>query len=246
MALSEEQGRAAAAAAGKLVQFPAPPWRLRGEAVLQLQLLAIAQARPLVPAALEVVSVAPGRTLGAIYLASYQAGSTRQYHELIVVPALVRRRHRLGGWISHIYVDDEISALAGRENWALPKRLAVFQREYGVRGAATVVRQGRQVLCVFEDSGVVSLGRLPVFAPAYSRREINCFGFAAAARPVGAPAPALCECRSIARSLRWGSAAAGGSSWMSWTSACTGRALEPERGQPCPSSGAPSLPSATA
>jgi hypothetical protein len=171
MILPEEQGLAAAAAAGKLVQFPAAPWRLRGEAVLQLQLLVTAQVRPLVPAALEVVSVAPGRTLGAVYLASYQAGSTRQYHELIVIPALVRQRHRLGGWISHIYVDDEISALAGREIWALPKRLAAFQREYGARGAATVVRQRRQVLCVFEDSEPVSLGRLPVFAPAYSRRE---------------------------------------------------------------------------
>jgi hypothetical protein len=53
MILPEEQElAAAAAAAGKLVQFPAAPWQLRGEAVLQLQLLVTAQVRPLVPAAL--------------------------------------------------------------------------------------------------------------------------------------------------------------------------------------------------
>ncbi|HVF16551.1 MAG TPA: acetoacetate decarboxylase family protein, partial [Steroidobacteraceae bacterium] len=56
----------------------------------------------------------------------YGAGSTLQYHELIVAPALVRLGWRMGAWISHIYVDSEMSMLAGREIWGLPKQLAAF------------------------------------------------------------------------------------------------------------------------
>jgi len=38
-----------------------------------------------------------------IYLAAYGAGSVLEYHELIVVCALVQYRRRLGVWVSHIY-----------------------------------------------------------------------------------------------------------------------------------------------
>lgn len=154
------------------MQYPPAPWRLKGHAVVQLQLLATARVRPFVPSALAVVSVVPGRTLGGIYLASYGVGSTWEYHELIVIPALVRHRGRVGGWVSHIYVDDQVSLAAGRAIWALPKQPADFQGENGGHGGATVVSQDQGALCVFRPGGAPGwLGRLPVFAPAFSARN---------------------------------------------------------------------------
>lgn len=71
--------------------------------------------------------MAPGWTFGGVYCAHYGAGSTLEYLELIVIPGLVRRGHRLGAWISHIYVDDAQSVAGGRSIWALPKELAEFR-----------------------------------------------------------------------------------------------------------------------
>lgn len=185
-----------------MLSLPAP-WRLKGQALIQVQLLAIARVRPFVPPALVVVPVLPGRTLGGIYLASYEAGSTREYHELIVMPALVRQRGRVGGWVSHIYVDDQVSAAEGQEIWALPKQIAEFEQESGAHGEATVIRQGEQVLCVFEAGGLRSLTRLPVFAPIFSKRcsELLWFRGSGSARlgvgagtvhvPAGSPFAAL-------------------------------------------------------
>jgi acetoacetate decarboxylase len=106
--------------------YPPAPWNLKGFAVQTLNLVEIDRARNFVPADLEIVSVLPGKTLGSVYVSSYQAGSVMEYNELIVAPAVVRDRGKVGSWISHIYVDNLDSVAGGREIWGLPKEMAEF------------------------------------------------------------------------------------------------------------------------
>lgn len=144
---------------------PAAPWRLRGEALWLFADLGLPEARRLVPAGLQIVPPRPGRALGGLYLARYGAGSTLQYHELIVIPALVRRGRRLGAWISHIYVDDPRSLAGGRRIWGLPKQLAEFSGDFG-QGELRVVQDG-QLLC---RVGPGASGRglpVPLLVPAF-------------------------------------------------------------------------------
>ncbi|MNR86730.1 acetoacetate decarboxylase [compost metagenome] len=109
--------------------FPPAPWHLQGEFFAVGGLMPIARAKAFVPTDLEIVSVLPGMTLGAIAAARYTEGSILTYSELLVVPALVRSGGKTGGWISHIYVDDETSLQGGRSIWGLPKELATFEWE---------------------------------------------------------------------------------------------------------------------
>ena len=122
MAASDSEFRAAPA-------FPPAPWQLNGDFFAVGGLIPIARAKDFVPADLEIVPVLPGMTLGAIAAARYTEGSTLTYSELVVVPALVRSGGKTGGWISHIYVDDETSVQGGRSIWGLPKELATFEWE---------------------------------------------------------------------------------------------------------------------
>jgi acetoacetate decarboxylase len=108
------------------VNYPAPPWNLQGYALQTLHLISVENARPLIPLELEIVSVLPEKTLGGVYLSAYKSGSLLKYNELIVVPAFVRFQNKIGAWISHIYVDNEMSVAGGREIWGLPKEMAKF------------------------------------------------------------------------------------------------------------------------
>jgi acetoacetate decarboxylase len=108
------------------MSYPPAPWHLYGNALLSFQAIDVATAREVVPVDLEIVSILPGKTLGGLYLSVYEANSTLQYHELIVVPALVRYQGKIGAWISHIYVDNPASVAGGRNIWGLPKELADF------------------------------------------------------------------------------------------------------------------------
>src|SRR4051812_3801506 len=85
--------------------YPPAPWRIAGPAGICAVTVPLAAARALVPPDVDVVAVAPGRTLGGFLLARYEEGSTLRYGELLVLPALTRCRGRLGWWISHAYVD---------------------------------------------------------------------------------------------------------------------------------------------
>lgn len=111
--------------------YPPAPWNLKGYAVQTLQLVDIEQASKFIPSELEIVSLLPGKTLGSIYISSYESGSLLQYNELIVVPGLVRYEDKFGGWISHIYVDNSDSVAGGREIWGLPKEMAEFSWNNG-------------------------------------------------------------------------------------------------------------------
>jgi acetoacetate decarboxylase len=108
--------------------YPSAPWQLQGYAIQTLHLVEIDRIRQLIPSQLEIVAVLPGKTLGSIYISEYQSGSVLTYNELIVAPALVRNHRQVGGWISHIYVDNLDSVAGGREIWGLPKEMAEFTR----------------------------------------------------------------------------------------------------------------------
>ncbi len=128
--------------------YPQAPWTLQGYAFQTVQLVDIDQVRPLVPPELEIISVWPGKTLGGVYLSSYQSGSVLEYNELIVVAALLSYKGKFGGWVSHIYVDNPDSVAGGREIWGLPKELAEFMWERD----HVFVRQGNRRLCSFSYS----------------------------------------------------------------------------------------------
>ena len=123
--------------------YPPAPWQLKGYAVQSLHLVDVEKARSFVPEELEIVSFLPGKTLGIVYLSSYETGSVLEYNELIVTAAFVRYQDKVGNWISHIYVDNEDSVAGGREIWSLPKELAEFSWE----NDSVTVTQGDRQLC---------------------------------------------------------------------------------------------------
>ncbi|MEB3279252.1 MAG: acetoacetate decarboxylase family protein [Lyngbya sp.] len=94
--------------------YPAAPWTLKGYALQTLQWVDVAKVRPLIPPQFNIISPWPNQTLGGLYISTYQSGSILQYNELIVSAGLVSYSGQWGGWISHIYVDDEDSVAGGR------------------------------------------------------------------------------------------------------------------------------------
>lgn len=160
--------------------YPQAPWTLQGYSIQSLQLIDIEQARPLVPTELEIVSVFPGKTLGGIYVASYETGSTLLYNELIVVGALTRYANQVGSWVSHIYVDNPDSVAGGREIWGLPKQLAQFVWEQGSQKRVSVY-QGNQLLCRFEQSWQIPTWRQPLKVTSFSMRDADLLSFEAEA-----------------------------------------------------------------
>jgi acetoacetate decarboxylase len=125
------------------MNYPPAPWQLQGYATQTLNLVDIDLVRQLVPPELDIVAVLPGKTIGSVYISEYQLGSVLTYNELIVAPALVRDRTKIGGWISHIYVDNPNSVAGGREIWGLPKELAEFARI----DRQITVKQQDKILC---------------------------------------------------------------------------------------------------
>jgi acetoacetate decarboxylase len=149
--------------------YPSAPWTLHGHAVHTLRLVDRVQARAFVPSGLDIVSVLPGKTLGVVYLAAYGPGSALPYHELIVVPALVREGTHVGGWISYIYVDYPEAMAGGRQIWGLPKELARFTWETGDERQVTVRQDGR-VVCTLHYGRPRCLWRQPLWLPVLSLR----------------------------------------------------------------------------
>ena len=91
--------------------------------------------RPLVPEEFEIVPVLPGRTLATVFVADYGPGSTLEYHEFGLQPALVRFRGVTAAWNSLLLVDSPASVRGGRM-LGFDKRLADFewQEEAGPGG----------------------------------------------------------------------------------------------------------------
>lgn len=148
--------------------YPSAPWDLYGNALQSFHLVDIEKARAFVPRDFEIVSVLPGKTFGCLYLSIYDAQSTLQYHELIVVPGIVRYQDKIGAWISHIYVDHLESMAGGRNIWGLPKEMA----EFTWADRDVKVTQGQNALCQFQwDPWEIPLSLL-----GKSKVSVNVFG----------------------------------------------------------------------
>ena len=137
------------------MNYPQPPWNLKGYAIQTLNLLDVERSRQFIPSELEIVSVLPGKTLGGVYLSGYGEGSLLQYNELIVVAGLTRYQNKIGSWISHIYVDNEISVAGGREIWQLPKEMTDFSWESdsaiaSAKEGQVTVKQSDLLFCQLE------------------------------------------------------------------------------------------------
>jgi len=109
------------------MSYPPAPWTIKGFGLLNLHLVDVDRVRSLIPNQFELVSVFPDKTVGGVFVASYGAGSTLVYNELIIVAGLVSYQGQFGSWISHIYVDNLESVAGGREIWGLPKEFAQFK-----------------------------------------------------------------------------------------------------------------------
>lgn len=132
------------------MSYPAAPWHLYGTALQSLHAIDVEQAKQFVPLDFDIVSVFPGKTVGSVYLSVYEPHSTLQYHELIVVPALVRYRGKIGAWISHIYVDNPLSVEGGRNIWGLPKQMADFAWD----ARQVTVSKDNNLLCRVDRSSI--------------------------------------------------------------------------------------------
>lgn len=123
------------------VDYPPFPWRmdLGDSLVASLHLVDAARAKALVSPGFELVSVAPGKTLGGVYFATYGPGSDLEYNELIVISALVRRGLKLYPWVSHIWVDNPASVRGGRALLGVPKDLGRFEVEVLADGLAVAI-----------------------------------------------------------------------------------------------------------
>ena len=144
--------------------FQPAPWTLQGEAIVGLKLVPRDIAQQLVPPDVKVLSVWPKRTLAILFLAQYRDSPVGEYRELIVAPALVRYKGRIGFWISHIQVDNYISLAAGRSIWALPKQMASMQWSAG-RVSINGLRLKLQALVTPPRLSI----RLPFFGAAMSK-----------------------------------------------------------------------------
>lgn len=146
--------------------YPSAPWNLQGYSLQSLHLLDIDHVRPYVPADLNIFSVFPGKTLGGVYVAAYEAGSTLEYNELIVVGALIWEGGKIGSWVSHIYVDNSDSVAGGRKIWGLPKQEAEFIWHSGNTPAVEVRRHG-QILCILSSHGQLPGWQQSLVVPAF-------------------------------------------------------------------------------
>lgn len=145
--------------------YPQAPWTLQGKAIVTLHLVDIERVRPFIPSELDIISVWPGKTLGGVYVSSYELGSVLEYNELIVIAGIGSYSGNVGSWVSHIYVDNPDSVAGGREIWGLPKELAEFTWMKGEE-SSVIVRQGDRQLCNL-SYGQQSLA-LPLPLPALS------------------------------------------------------------------------------
>lgn len=158
-----------------MTSYPQPPWTLQGYAVATLHLIEIDRVRSLIPQELDIISVLPGKTVGGVYLSHYGSGSVLEYSELIVVAAAVTHSGKIGGWVSHIYVDNPNSVAGGREIWGLPKEFADFS--WGENSVS--VQQSNSTLCTLSYNSLFSLGLKPrLGTSSFSSKNSDLLSFA--------------------------------------------------------------------
>lgn len=107
----------------EVLYYPPFPWRLQvqGTLVVTVHLVDAARAARALPSGVRVQKVLPGKTLGALYFATYGPGSALEYNELIAISALVRHAGRWCAWVQRLDVDSPASVKGGREALGVPK-----------------------------------------------------------------------------------------------------------------------------
>jgi hypothetical protein len=110
------------------------------------------------------VSVWPGKTLGSVYFASYEEGSTLVYHEIVIAAGLIWAGNRLGFALPRLYVDSPASYAGGHAIWGAPKELAEFTVDRSAAETIVGVRQeGREIVSLrFGAAGRVVPGWVPL------------------------------------------------------------------------------------
>lgn len=131
------------------VPGPGEVWCPVGEksTLYAVHLVPVRAVAPYIPRGLEIVSFG-GYTLGVVFLSYYGPASTLEYHELIVMPALVRYRKARAFWVTHIYVDNELSVQGGRAVFGLPKEMAEFDWLGGRPGEARLSLAGQPLITI--------------------------------------------------------------------------------------------------
>lgn len=107
------------------IEIPPAPWRLHGTACISLWRLPV-HLLPEAAPGIRYVTFA-GQALVATVWVNYQPGGTLSYDELAVA-AVVRGagRYNPACTVTHIWVDNPVSAEGGRRLWGIPKQLAGF------------------------------------------------------------------------------------------------------------------------
>jgi hypothetical protein len=108
--------------------YPPPPWQMHGRATIQPLLVRAADVA--LPERFRATATL-GRTTGLIAYIEYLPPSPLTYRELIFMPAFVSAAGARGYYVAAMYVDDATTLLAGRREWALPKRMAAFEARGG-------------------------------------------------------------------------------------------------------------------
>lgn len=125
--------------------------------------------RPLVPEEFEIRSVLPGRTLATVFVADYGPGSTLEYHEFGLQPALVRFRGVTAAWNGLLLVDSPDSVRGG-QMLGFTKQLAEFdwREEVGpgcrASGECVIRLGGHEVVRIRYRQGRLPLPSMPVRA----------------------------------------------------------------------------------
>ncbi|MEN0015844.1 MAG: hypothetical protein AAGC46_20935 [Solirubrobacteraceae bacterium] len=110
---------------GNASLIAAPPWTLRGQAVV---LITVARRR----AALD-----PGEgRFGTVAFIDYAESDVGPYRELLRARRWVRAGGRIGPNVDPIWVTSEASAVSGRANWGLSKLVATIDRDPAAAGGA--------------------------------------------------------------------------------------------------------------
>jgi hypothetical protein len=123
--------------------------------------------RPLVPEEFPIVSVLPRRTLATVFIADYGPGSTLEYHEFGLQPALVRFRGVTAAW-NHLLLVDSPASLRGGELLGFHKHLADFDWQEAIgpgsqpSGECIVRLAGHEVVRIRYRQGRLPLPGMPV------------------------------------------------------------------------------------
>ncbi|WPT11353.1 Protein NEOXANTHIN-DEFICIENT 1 [Picochlorum sp. SENEW3] len=103
-----------------------PPWVFTGDALYQLSLVRVEEARKYVPPNIPLVNFL-GYTLGGFYLARYSDSPTGTFDELVALAGLAWNFPTSCAWAARVYVNNAEARNHGIGVVGLPSRLASFK-----------------------------------------------------------------------------------------------------------------------